>query len=131
MKTNSLLHSISTLSLAALLTSNVLAGPGPVGSSAKTEPERIYDLATRNFIANPAYHEPAPMRQVTRPAGRAAEPRRVYNIGTRNFEPNPSYHDSAPMKRAAFSTKPETEPDRIFDAETGNFEPNPFFAYPL
>jgi hypothetical protein len=123
MKTYSLLHTPSILSLAALLTTNVLAGPGQQTATANSEPRRIFDAETGNFEPNPDYHEPAPMAPA-RHRGPAAEPRRIFNAETGHFELNPDYGEPAAVKRTAQIAKPNTEPARIFDAETDNFEPN-------
>jgi hypothetical protein len=129
MNTNSLLRTVSTLSVAALLTTNVLAGPGPRTSPANSEPDRIFNEETGNFEPNPDYHEPAPVAPV-RHRGQAAEPRRIFDLAKGDYVINPDYHEPAPARQAASSTKQETEPARIFDTETGNFEPNPDYHEP-
>jgi hypothetical protein len=125
MKTNSLLSTAGTLSLAALLATNVHAGT----PSTNHEPARIFDMETGQFEPNPDYHERAPVVPARR-RGPAPEPRRIFNTATRNFEPNPDYHEPAPVKRPAHRTKSVVEPARIYDLETGQFEPNPDYHEP-
>jgi hypothetical protein len=99
---------------------------GPT-TSANSEPDRIYDLRTREFISNPDYHEP-PRLAAAKQTGQRAEPRRIFNPVTRNFEINPDYHEPAGAMEGTRRSNREAEPDRIFDPETRNFEPNPAFG---
>jgi hypothetical protein len=88
MNTKTTLKSLAALSLANMLGANVLAGPDratspAIESSAKAqkahhrpsvapkaapvtkstrEPRRIFDLESRNFVPNPDYHGPSPLR---------------------------------------------------------------------
>ena len=104
------------------------ATTGRERTSTNTEPDRIYDLRTRNFIDNPDYHEPprpAPAKQ----SGRATEPRWIFNARTRNFEINPDYRDPAGAAKGTRRLNHEAEPDRVYDLETRNFEPNPLFGF--
>jgi hypothetical protein len=114
MKTNLILCSIVTLSLAA----------GLSRSASATEPERIYDLESDGFIANPNYHEPAI------PASRANRtkpptvPRRIYDLESRQFIINPDYHEPPPL---IVPNAHASEPRRIYNAETGQYEINPAY----
>lgn len=85
------------LTLTVFAPSILLAGPGPrtPGTADNPEPRRIYDIASRNFIDNPDYREPAPARQSTKPSVRFREPSRVYNPMTQQFEDPPVYRTPA------------------------------------
>jgi hypothetical protein len=97
----------------------------PMTPSPNSEPERIFDLRSRNFISNPDYHEPrqpAPAKQ----SGQR-EPLRIFNAVTRNFEINPAYHEPAGATEG--TRHPNRETERIKSStQTGNFEPKPAFG---
>jgi hypothetical protein len=86
MKTKTTLASLATLSLVALMSTSVLAGQDPATSTLKQlgirvtragkqpatggapapkssrEPRRIFDIVKGEFIPNPDYHGPFPLR---------------------------------------------------------------------
>jgi hypothetical protein len=72
--------------LAVFISSCATAGPRRSISSGDSEPWRIYDLGSRNFINNPDYRKSAPVKWTTKRARQSTEPRRVYNPMTQQFE---------------------------------------------
>lgn len=107
-----------SLALTIFVPSLLLAGPGPrtPDTTANPEPRRIYDIGSRNFIDNPDYREPAPVRQTAKPSARVREPSRVYNPMTQQFESKPLYRTPANAKEpgndnSTSSRKRGTSPD--------------------
>jgi hypothetical protein len=122
-------HRLPVSNVSTTRKSAPLATSSRATASANSEPDRIYDLGSRNFISNPDYHEP-PRPAPAKRSGQRMEPRRIFNALTGNFEINPDYREPAGAMAGTRRPNRATEPARIFNPETGNFEPNPAFGTP-
>ena len=128
MKTNSILQGISMLSLAALLTSSVLAQPRSANSSARNESVRIYDSRNRTVISNADSR--TQVLTYTR-GGRRMTELRIQQPSTQRFEFNPGYRASESAMRNERRTTPVPETDLQVDEATGNVGPITLFSIPF
>jgi hypothetical protein len=125
MKTNSVLQVVCTLSLAALLTSSVLAQPR---SPARNESVRIYDSRNRTVITNADSR--TQVLTYTRGGRRVIEVRQI-QPSTQRFEFNPGYRASESVMRNERPTTTTPETDLQMDPATGNVGPITLFSIPF
>ena len=125
MKTNSVLQVVCTLSLAALLTSSVLAQSR---SSARDESVRIYESRNRTVITNADSRTQT--LTYTQGGRRVIEPRQI-QPSTQRFEFYPGYRASGSVMRNERPTTPTPETDLQVDPATGNVGPITLFSIPF
>jgi hypothetical protein len=119
MKINLFACIIGILALVVVIPSSAFAGPRQPVSTDNPEPHRIYDIASRNFIDNPDYREPARTKRTAKPRGRTAEPRRVYNPMTRQFEDDPNVRAPASVRERGRSGPGSSRKRSSSPSETG------------
>jgi hypothetical protein len=97
---------VGALALMAFVPPCVLAGPGRPDAPSNSEPRRIYDIRSRNFIDNPDYREPASVKRKVQWSRGADQLPRYYNPMTQQFEGAPVYRTPASDKNRVRRTSP-------------------------